>query len=218
MRRVLTFLLTTTIVLGVGLGASGAAATASRANPDAHADTTTAKVTSVDVAFDYPAAWVEVSLNGKTGRALRRKMLEANPQFAEQFDQRAAEAASQHLEFSAVDLAGQLGGRAHGAVNVQRLGELPSGRAEIEHQLSRVFEGLGGELVAVRQYRLHGEKVTRVDCRLPLRTPDGETLPIYEGMLVVRRGLANVAVAVAVDDDADSLAIVDSILATVRHA
>ena len=178
---------------------------------------TTAKIKSFDLAFDYPASWTVFAFDAKALAQQRKRLLKANPKLANVFDGQAESAAAQGYEFAAVDLDAAGSGRAISAISVSSMDGFPSSLKALVDEIKPIYEKSGASLIDSSVQRVSGRRSFRIDIRITFKTPTGETVAMRMSQLAVPRGVGTALITIGAPDGAEGSALIDSILASVRE-
>ena len=196
------------LVATVALAASVAAASPATAT----SATTKATVEQEGVSLEYPSEWVEIPMTRKEQRKVEGALFRKDPDLAEQ-----AFAAGKALDKSARFHAIALGDVPHGFHNAVKVSKLAA-PFPTDAGVATYVAGLERDGYTMSWFRdvIGRETVYRITAVSESTNPEGETLPILVGRLLVRHGRRTTAIDTRTVDDEPGRAVTDQILDSVR--
>jgi hypothetical protein len=200
------------LVAMVALVATPIGATAAT-SPSPGAMTPT-KVKAAGISLKYPSSWLLVPLTKKALAAQAKILSKKNPKLA------AVLAATDvtdvlHFKLHAIDPATD-GGQNVGVQFVEGLGS-PSSLSDFSSKIIPRYKAAGATILDTKAVKVSGKTAYRIDLTLPVKSPDGSIDVRHLGQLLVPEGDSWASVnAVASNDDA-GIALIDSILTSVRR-
>lgn len=202
------------VLLTVSLAAHGSSSAA--ATLGTTESTKTATVKSVGIAFEYPDDWVVFALTKRDVKRQSKALAKANPKLAKDYLREAQLEALKNMEFSAGDLEAKLAGLFAANMSVTLTSAFPPSLEAFEADLSSQLSELGGSVLDARTVDVSGETGYRAVATFILDAPDGTSLDLRIGMLIIERSGRGVLVSVGGLDDEASAQTIDDVLASVR--
>jgi hypothetical protein len=171
----------------------------------------TATVKAAGISLNYPKSWILVPLT-KSGLAAMLKVLSTkNPKLAAGI----AGADVSQFKFRAIDTSQAVGQN----VGVQLIqgGGSPSSLSDLRSGVLSQYKSVGGTVLDTTTVKVSGKTAYRVDLTLPIKAVDGTVVIAREGQLVIPEGDNTVVVTVSVSNDDPGVALINTILASVRR-
>jgi hypothetical protein len=178
--------------------------------------TNTARVEAEDIQFEYPSDWTVYALTTEDVEEQRAALAKKNPQLAAALD---ANTFVGLTKFFAADLGAGFRGEFVSNVGVVAQGSagFPSNLGDFEQGAHEIAATVGGTLLGVSQTKLNGTTAYRADLTVPVKLPDGGQITVRQAHLFTPlRGGASDLVVTSLNDDR-GVAIIDSVLNSVRR-
>jgi hypothetical protein len=180
------------------------------ATPTGSTPMTTAKVKASEISVKYPRSWLLVPLTKKDLAAQEKILSKKNPKVA------AAMAATDVSQYRlrAIDPTGS--SQNVGVQFVQGQGS-PSSLADFKSGIVPGFKAAGGTVLDTAAVKLSGKAADRIDLTLPVKLPDASVVVARIGALVLPQGNNTTSVSVTASNNESGVALINSILSSVRH-
>jgi hypothetical protein len=177
-------------------------------SPTAEA-TTTAKVKAAGISVKYPKSWIAVPLTKKGLAAQTKALSKKNPKLA------AVVAATDISQFKLRAIDPTTGRETVGVQFIEGSGS-PSSLSDFNSVIPQ-YKAAGATVLDTKVVKISGKTAFRIDMTLPVKLPDGSVAVQRVGQVVVPGGDSAAAVVAAGPDDDSGVAVINSILASVRR-